>query len=84
MNGFLTVTTGGYVKVGGHLRLGAGVPGGTGSLSGDIDLNGGTLEVQSHLWVGASNNTTGTIDINNGGILRVLAAILVLGPSMQP
>jgi hypothetical protein len=79
VNGFLTVTTGGYVKVGGHLRLGAGVPGGAGSLSGDIDLNGGTLEVQSHLWVGANNNTTGTIDINNGGILRVLGGNFGLG-----
>jgi hypothetical protein len=79
VNGFLTISTGGYVKVGGVLQLGAGVPGGAGGLSGDIDLNGGTLEVQSHLWVGARSATTGTIDINNGGILRVLGGNFGLG-----
>jgi hypothetical protein len=79
VNGFLTVTTGGYVKVGGVLTMGAAVPGGSGSLSGDIDLNGGTLEVQSHLWVGARNNTSGTIDINSSGILRVLGGNFGLG-----
>jgi len=79
VNGFLTVTTGGYVKVGGHLTIGAGIPTGAGSLSGAIELNGGTLEVQSHLWVGARDNTTGTIAINNGGILRVLGGNFGLG-----
>jgi hypothetical protein len=79
VNGFLTVTTGGYVKVGGHLTLGAGVPSGSGGLSGDLDLNGGTLEVQSHLWVGARSNTTATIDITNGGTLSVIAGNFGLG-----
>jgi hypothetical protein len=79
VNGFLTISTGGYVKVGNVLQMGAGVPGGAGSLTGDIDLNGGTLEVQSHLWVGARSATTGTVDINNGGILRVLAGNFGLG-----
>jgi hypothetical protein len=79
VNGFLTVTTGGYVKVGGHLTLGAGVPTGSGGLSGNLNLNGGTLEIQSHLWVGARNNTTATIDISNGGTLSVLAGNFGLG-----
>jgi hypothetical protein len=78
VNGFLTISTGGYVKVGGVLQLGAGVPGGAGSLTGDIDLNGGTLEVGSHLWVGARSNTTGTVDIN-GGILSILNGNFGLG-----
>lgn len=77
--GSLTVTTGGYGKVGGVLTMGATVPTGAGSLSGAIDLNGGTFEVQNHLWVGASNNTSGNIDISNGGIFRVLGGNFGLG-----
>jgi len=64
--------------VGNVLQVGAGVPSGTGSLSGEIDINGGTLEVESHLWVGARDNTTGTIDIS-GGTLNVLTGNFGLG-----
>lgn len=69
--GFLTINSGGTVNAGGTLRLGAGASTVAGNLKGIVTLDGGTLNVISHLWVGAANNTVGTIDINSGGILNV-------------
>lgn len=69
--GFLTVNSGGVVNAGAVLRLGGTAPLSPGNLKGIITIDGGTLNVISHLWVGAANNTVGTIDINSGGILNV-------------
>jgi hypothetical protein len=66
--GFLTINSGGTVNAGGTLKLGAGASTVAGNLKG---INGGTLNVTSHLWVGNNNLTLGIIDINNGGILNV-------------
>jgi hypothetical protein len=69
--GFLTINSGGVVNAGGTLKLGAGASTVAGNLKGFVTLNGGTLNVTSHLWVGNNNLTLGTIDINSGGILNV-------------
>lgn len=69
--GFLTINSGGTVNAGGTLKLGAGASTVAGNLKGILSLNGGTLNVTSHLWVGNNNLTLGIIDINSGGILNV-------------
>lgn len=69
--GFLTVNSGGTVNVGGTLKLGAGASTVAGNLKGIVAINGGTLNVSSHLWMGNNNLTLGIIDINSGGILNV-------------
>lgn len=69
--GFLTINSGGTVNAGGTLRLGAGASTVAGNLKGILTLDGGTLSVSSHLWVGNNNLTLGIIDINSGGILNV-------------
>jgi hypothetical protein len=69
--GFLTVNSGGLVTVGGTLKLGAGASTVASNLQGVVTLNGGTLSVTSHLWVGSNPLTLGIIDINSGGILNV-------------
>jgi hypothetical protein len=69
--GFLTINSGGTVNAGGTLKLGAGASVVAGNLKGIVTLNGGTLNVSSHLWIGNNNLTLGTIDINSGGILNV-------------
>lgn len=76
--GFLTVNSGGTVTVGGTLKLGAGASTVAGNLKGIVTLNGGTLNVSSHLWVGNNNLTLGIIDINDGGVLN-LGGMLGLG-----
>jgi hypothetical protein len=69
--GFLTINSGGTVNAGGTLRLGAGASTVAGNLKGILTLDGGTLSVSSHLWVGNNNLTLGIVDINSGGILNV-------------
>lgn len=69
--GFLTINSGGVVNAGAVLRLGGTAPLSPGILKGIITVDGGTLNVTSHLWVGAANNAVGMIDINSGGILNV-------------
>jgi len=69
--GFLTINSGGTVTNGGTLKLGAGASTVAGNLKGIVTLDGGTLNVTSHLWIGAANLTLGIIDINNGGILNI-------------
>ncbi|MGN6554788.1 MAG: PEP-CTERM sorting domain-containing protein [Verrucomicrobiota bacterium] len=69
--GFLTINSGGTVTAGGTLKLGAGASAAAGNLTGHVTLNGGTLNVSSHLWVGNNNLTLGIIDINDGGILNI-------------
>ena len=77
--GFLTINSGGTVNAGGTLKLGAGASTVAGNLKGIVTINGGVLNVASHLWVGNSNLTVGTIDINSGGILNITNGILGLG-----
>jgi hypothetical protein len=73
VTGSLTINSGGVVNAGGtQLRLGAGAAAAPGNLRGAVTLSGGTLNVSGHLWVGAANNTVGTIDINSGGVLNML------------
>jgi hypothetical protein len=73
VNGFLTINSGGVVNNGGsQLRLGGGAVSVLGNLTGTITLNGGILNDSGHLWVGAANNTIGTININTGGLLNML------------
>lgn len=69
--GFLTINSGGTVNVGGTLKLGAGASTVAGNLKGYLTLDGGTLNLTSHLWVGNNNLTLGTVDINSGGIINV-------------
>jgi hypothetical protein len=76
--GFLTVNSGGLVTAGGTLKLGAGASTVAGNLKGIVTLNGGTLNVSSHLWIGNNNLTLGIVDINSGGILN-LGGMLGLG-----
>ena len=73
VTGSLTINSGGVVNAGGGtLKLGAGAAIAPGNLRGTVTLSGGTLNVSGHLWIGAANNTIGTIDINSGGILNML------------
>lgn len=70
--GFLTINAGGVVNNNGaQFRLGASSSLALGNVKGILTLNGGTLNDAGHLWVGAANNSIGTIDINSGGILNV-------------
>jgi hypothetical protein len=79
VTGFLTINAGGVVNNNGsQLRLGVVSSAAMGNVKGILTLNGGTLNDAGHLWVGAANNSIGTIDINSGGILNV-GAMLGLG-----
>jgi hypothetical protein len=70
--GFLTINPGGTVNNGGTLQLGAGASSLLGNLKGIITIDGGSLTLSNHLWVGAKTNTAGTITITNGGVLNML------------
>jgi hypothetical protein len=71
-SGFLTINAGGAVtNLGPQLRLGVSSSFVMGNLKGFITLNGGTLQDNGHLWVGAASNSIGTITITNGGVLNV-------------
>ena len=76
--GFLTINSGGTVNAGGTLKLGAGASSAAGNLTGIVTLDGGILNITSHLWVGSANLTLGIVNINNGGILN-LGGMLGLG-----
>ena len=75
ITGFLTVNTGGAVTNNGTLTLGAGNVLVLGRLNGVVTVNGGTLRVVSHLWIGAKTNTIGTVTITNGGVVSLGANI---------
>ena len=70
--GRLTVNAGGTVTVTNVLFVGngAGSTPGTGT-KGILTINGGTVNVTSHLWAGSANNAAGTIYITNGGSLNI-------------
>jgi hypothetical protein len=61
--GTMTVQSGGTLNVGNILYHG-NIANGTSDISG-------TVNVGSHLWTGWTAGTTGTIKINNGGVLNV-------------
>ena len=65
--GFLTVNSGGVVNAQGGWLM---VAGNSGALTGIVTLNGGNLNVSSHLWVATGAGSHGTIDIF-GGTLSV-------------
>ena len=62
--GRLTVNTGGEVNVTNNVQVGAGT-------AGILTVNGGTVRLTSHLWVGSTANGVGTVYITNGGVFNV-------------
>ncbi len=68
--GQLIVNTGGEVDVTNWLQVGAGTSAATATY-GILTINGGTVRVTSHLWVGSYAPGIGTIYITNGGSLYV-------------
>jgi hypothetical protein len=67
VTGFLTVNSGGLVTVAAPLEVGAG---GSGTV-GNLTINGGTVTLSSHLWVGDQSGAVGSININSGGVLNI-------------
>jgi hypothetical protein len=64
--GEVTVNAGGGLIVSNNLQVGA-------NATGILTVNGGTVTLTSHLWVGSGSGTpkTGTVTITNGGVFNV-------------
>jgi hypothetical protein len=76
--GMLIINTGGSVTNNGVLKVGANVGSVSGPTTGIVAINGGTLNIGSHLWAASANTAVGTVNINSGGVVNV-AGMLGLG-----
>ncbi len=71
--GVMNVLAGGTVNNGDWLKVGAAA-----NADGFLTVSG-TVNIQTHLWVSTGTGATGTVVINNGGVIKTIAGNLGIG-----
>jgi hypothetical protein len=71
--GAMNVLAGGTVNNGSWLKVGAAA-----NADGFLTVSG-TVNIQTHLWVSTGTGATGTVVINNGGVIKTIAGNLGIG-----